>query len=132
MQWDHAFSQHTLTAIAAYRKYDQDAHAGTYTWLTPLNEGEQFFELGFDQYSAEVRLASRGTERFDYVGGLFLLENEIDSYLEDPSTLIVQTGGRFGRHLLSEVQHAELRRLRRSQRESHGSSYAHGRSALDA
>jgi iron complex outermembrane receptor protein len=103
LQWDHSFDRHTLTAIAAYRNYDQDAHAGTYTWLTPLNEGEQFFTLGFDQYSGEIRLASPGGGRFDYVAGVFLLDNEIDSSVRDPGTLIVQTGGRFGRNALSRV-----------------------------
>jgi iron complex outermembrane recepter protein len=104
LQWDRDFNEHTLTATVAYRDYDQDAHAGTYTWLTPLNEGDQFFQLGFKQYSGEVRLASPSDGRLDYVAGLFVLDNDIDSSLHDPSTLVVQTGSRFGRYYISEVQ----------------------------
>jgi iron complex outermembrane recepter protein len=101
LQWDHEFGDYTLTSIAAYRSYDQNAHAGTYTWLTPLNEGEQFFRLGFDQYSGEMRLASPTGRRLEYVVGAFLLDNKIDSFIHDPSTLLVQNGTRFGRHAVS-------------------------------
>ena len=103
LQWDHEFGDYTLTSIAAYRNYDQNAHAGTYTWLTPLNEGEQFFTLGFDQYSGEIRLASPSGRRLEYVVGAFLLDNDIDSFIQDPGTLVVQNGTRFGRHAVSEA-----------------------------
>ncbi len=60
LQWDRSIGEYTLTALAAQRAYNRDFHAGTYTWLTPLNDGEQFGYTDQDQTSAEVRIASPG------------------------------------------------------------------------
>jgi iron complex outermembrane receptor protein len=103
LQWDRVIGQHALTALAAVRTYDQDFHAGTYTWLTPLNEGDQFGYTNQDQYSAELRVASPARGRLDYVAGLFVLDNKTGIGLADPSTALVGTPNRVARNQVSKV-----------------------------
>lgn len=103
LQWDRAIRHHTLTTLAAVRTFDQTFHAGTYTWLTPLNDGDQSGFTKQDQYSGEVRLASPTRGRFDYVTGLFLLANKTDLGIMDPGTLVVGTTNRNARNQTSRV-----------------------------
>jgi iron complex outermembrane receptor protein len=104
LQWDRPIGDHTLTSIAGYRRYTQDAHAGTYTWLTPANEGDQFVTSAVDQYSAETRIASPSGGRLDYVAGLFILQQDVVNTLLDPNTLSLPGGQRTSRNVDSDVK----------------------------
>lgn len=101
LQADLPIADHTLTAIAAYRRYSQDAHVGTYTWLTPLNDGEQFYTQDAEQYSTEIRIASPDDRRIDLVAGLFFLKQLGDSTLEDPATLNLPQNTRSARNVVT-------------------------------
>lgn len=104
VQWDRALGQHTLTALGAARTFNQDFHAGTYIWLTPQNDGDQFGFVDQDQYSAEVRIASPVTSRrVDYVAGVFMLDNKTGTGILDPGTLVVGTTTRNSRSQFSVV-----------------------------
>lgn len=103
LQWDRTLGQHTLTALTAVRTFDQHFHAGTYTWLTPLNDGDQTGYTDQHQYSAEIRIASPAKGRVDYVAGLFLLDNKVDTGLSDPGTLNVGVDTRNARNQDSTV-----------------------------
>ncbi|MFC4313714.1 TonB-dependent receptor domain-containing protein [Steroidobacter flavus] len=104
LQWDHALGGYDLTTLVAYRAYNQDFHAGTYTWLTPRNDGDQFGYTDQDQYSAEIRIASPTEGPIDYVAGLYLLNNETEIGLQDPGTLVVGTTTRQASSQISNVE----------------------------
>lgn len=104
LQWDRSIGEHTWTTLTAYRAYDQDFEAGTYTWLTPLNDGIQLGYTDQDQYSAETRIASPSGERFEYVAGLYALANDIRTGIYDPGTLVVGTTNRNSRNSVSLVE----------------------------
>jgi iron complex outermembrane receptor protein len=104
LQWDHAIGAYDLTSLVAYRAYNQDFHAGTYTWLTPRNDGDQFGYTDQDQYSAEIRIASPTDGPIDYVAGLYLLNNETQIGIRDPGTLVVGTTTRQASNQLSNVE----------------------------
>jgi len=103
LQWDHAIGDHTLTTLAAYRAYNQNFQAGTYTWLTPLNDGIQLGYTEQDQYSGEIRIASPSGGGIEYVAGLYVLSNDIGSSIFDPGTLVVGTTNRNSRNAQSQV-----------------------------
>lgn len=104
LQWDRSIGEHTLTTLAAYRAYNQDFEAGTYTWLTPLNDGMQFGYTDQDQYSLETRIASPSGGRVEYVAGLYALSNDIRTGIYDPGTLVVGTANRNSRNAVSLVE----------------------------
>ncbi|MDY6945529.1 MAG: TonB-dependent receptor [Pseudomonadota bacterium] len=106
LQWDRDFGQHTLTALGAYRFYEQDFHQGTYAWLTPLNDGDVrgFTDIG--QYSMEVRVASPSDQRLQYVAGVFAMTDDIEVGLWDPAPglLVVGTTNRTARNYVNRVE----------------------------
>jgi iron complex outermembrane receptor protein len=104
VQWDRALGDYDLTTLVAYRSYNQDFHAGTYTWLTPRNDGDQFGYTDQDQYSAEIRIASPTDGPVDYVAGLYMLNNETEIGLRDPGTLTVGTTTRQASSQISNVE----------------------------
>lgn len=104
LQWDRALGDYDLTTLVAYRAYNQDFHAGTYTWLTPRNDGDQFGYTDQDQYSAEMRIASPTDGPVDYVAGLYLLNNETEIGIRDPGTLTVGTTTRQASSQISNVE----------------------------
>lgn len=104
LQWDRSIGEHTLTSLAAYRAYNQDFEAGTYTWLTPLNDGIQLGYSHQEQYSGETRIASPSGGLIDYVAGLYVLGNQIRTGIYDPGTLVVGTSNRNSRDAVSVVE----------------------------
>jgi len=84
LQWDHTMDGYTLTAITGYRLWNQKSNSGTYNWPTPLNDGNTLYNEATQQYSAEVRIASPGEDRFRYVAGLFAYNDKVTSSLYDP------------------------------------------------
>jgi iron complex outermembrane receptor protein len=106
LQWDRDIGQHTLTSLGAYRSYEQDFHQGTYAWLTPLNDGDVRGFTDLDQYSLEVRVASPGDRRLQYVAGVFAMADDIQVGLWDPAPglLVVGTTNRTARNYVNEVE----------------------------
>ncbi|MFC4308512.1 TonB-dependent receptor domain-containing protein [Steroidobacter flavus] len=106
LQWDRDIGEHTLTALGAYRFFEQDFHQGTYAWLTPLNDGDVRGFTDLDQYSTEVRLASPSNQRLQYVAGLFAMTDNIEVGLWDPAPglLVVGTTTRTARNYVNEVE----------------------------
>jgi iron complex outermembrane receptor protein len=104
LQWDRSIGEYTFTALSAFRAFNQDYHAGTYTWLTPLNDGEQFGYVDQEQFSQEIRLASPRGRGLEYVAGMFLLDNTTEIGVVDPGTLLVGTQNRNASNQVSNVE----------------------------
>jgi iron complex outermembrane receptor protein len=85
LQWDHSIGGYTLTSITGYRIFTQEADAGTYSWPTPLNDGDTTTGVHTTQYSSELRISSPDTGRLRYVAGAFVYHDQIRSYLYDPN-----------------------------------------------
>lgn len=104
LEWNRALSGHTLTAISAYRRFEQRYESRTYGAYTPIDELLQFGGHDLDQYSQEVRIASDQQGVFDYVGGLFLLadSNEVSTTFPGYHSPPV-TGPLIGRDYASDV-----------------------------
>jgi len=66
-----------LTIIGAWRNYKSDsAYDGDFT---AYNISNSTTEVELDQYSLEMRIASAGGKKFDYVAGLYAYYSEFDS-----------------------------------------------------
>ena len=77
-EWNIDLSnQDTLTVIGAWRNYKSDsAFDGDFT---AYNLSETTTDVELDQYSLELRIASDGGKKFDYVGGFYTYHSELDS-----------------------------------------------------
>lgn len=110
VQWDHAFADHTLTAIGGYRGWTQDSFSGVYSWYTPLNDGNTIFFYDTRQYSGELRFASSTEGYIDYVAGLFVMSDDIGTGLKDPDpglAVLSTTGVVTGRQQRNWVNDTE-------------------------
>ncbi len=95
LQWDHSMGAYTLTAIAGARGWEQHANEGTYSWPTPLNDGNTQYTSTTSQSSFELRLSSPSTDRLTYVGGFFVYGDRLTSSLfdPDPGLLVLSAAG---------------------------------------
>lgn len=78
-QLDWTLGTHALTAISAYRKWDntqfqdQDRLPQVYKQLTQTSD---YGLLDFKQFTQEIRIASPKGEFFDYVAGVFFMDTK--------------------------------------------------------
>ncbi|WP_226015663.1 TonB-dependent receptor [Novosphingobium sp. FKTRR1] len=84
-----------LTAVTAWRRlYFRPYNDSDYTPLAILRGG---YDVDVDQYSQEVRLASKGTRKVDWTVGAYFLHEDLRSNLrtilfKDASTFLVAPG----------------------------------------
>ena len=73
---DYALGDHTITAVTGYVSYDFDEFCDCdFVGATVFNADQR---EEFDQISQEIRITSPGGERFDYIGGFFYQQSDID------------------------------------------------------
>jgi iron complex outermembrane receptor protein len=76
VQYDHYFGEFQLTALTGWSKYDNDRL--TDSDFLSVDYLTTTYDSDYEQISQELRLASPGGERLDYVGGLFYLYSDMD------------------------------------------------------
>ena len=85
-------SGHTLSSITAYRTWDNNQFQDGDRLSAPTATYPQSHDTGtlkFKQATQELRIASKGGETIDYVGGLFLLNSKNDEvYRRDVRRII--------------------------------------------
>jgi iron complex outermembrane receptor protein len=75
-RYDHRFGDYTLTALAGWSEYDNERYTDTdFLSVDYLTSG---FESDFDQFSQELRLTSPPGGPFEYIAGLYYLDNHMD------------------------------------------------------
>lgn len=86
MQIDHAFDKFTLTSISSYRSSDSlNDQDSDFTSASLIRKNEQHYKL--DTYTQELRIASNGEGRIDWLAGAFLFKEEVEGrvHLENGS-----------------------------------------------
>jgi iron complex outermembrane receptor protein len=73
---DWALGDHTLTAITGYADYEYQDICDCDFAALPLIQVDASED--YDQFSQEIRLASPGGEKFDYIVGFYYHESELD------------------------------------------------------
>ena len=103
LEWEHALGEFTFTSVSAYRKFNQDFATGTYSWLTPLDSGAATGYTHLKQYSQELRIESPTKGLFDYVAGLYFMNDVVKTRITNQAVPVIATGTTFGRDYISDV-----------------------------
>lgn len=72
--WD--FGDVTLTAITAFRKYDEDSEIDPDFTNLPLTQG-RFFDRGYETFTQEIRFASDADSSFRWQAGLYFFDQSL-------------------------------------------------------
>ena len=90
---DYALGEHTLTLVTGYSDYEYDDNFDAD--FAPISFISTIDDSDFNQWSQEIRLASPGGEKFDYVTGLFWQSNELDGISRNDIDVLTDLGPFF-------------------------------------
>jgi iron complex outermembrane receptor protein len=90
---DYALGEHTLTLVSGYSDYDYDdnfdADFAPVSFIATIDDSD------FNQWSQEIRLASPGGEKFDYITGVFWQSNELNGTTRNDVDVLTDLGPFF-------------------------------------
>lgn len=76
VQYDQSIGDFQLTSLTGWSKYDNDRL--TDSDFLSVDYLTTTYDSDYEQFSQELRIASPGGERLDYVAGLFFLDSDMD------------------------------------------------------
>lgn len=78
------FSDASLTLVTDYREYDRlNQSVGDFT-LVQIEPTGSIFEESLEEFSQEIRLASKGNDKLSWVTGLYYYQQKLDSRVTIP------------------------------------------------